>query len=529
MSDTPKPESAVSTQPSSPAPKSVAPRFPGEDVDPVRDRGGDIVYRPLSSFNIAAFGIAAVYTAIVILCAIVAAIERKPLLMGGWSAMFPILAIVLAAVGWFQIQASEGTRTGKSLAIWAITLSIVVSLGYWAYYTATYFVVRGQAYAFCQQYFDKIKEGKLESAFLMTVVPKQRPPREDAGLRDAIEHRFNMEPPGQGRPGGGGYFNIFKEHMLTHVIVQGGKDAEIQPMGVASWEFAGGGGGYVVHARYRVTTPDMTYDALVAVKSTEPQGKEAKGRQWNISLPETTNDAQNHLTPSDEGRKVLALQRSAGKFLREWQARLRTMQQAEHVECYLATLDPAERASVAAAYKKSLTPAAAALSGFAAADGWSGFAAACGATFATEAHLPGYAAFAGGEFVQPAADFWARDEELREKALAGARQLFHTTADFPLGVMHIDPNKIAYWSRGKDKVQFRHHVQLRTRTLVPSIEGEILSECPASVLENGPTPDCWRVVGIKLNSLRATSQGAPASGSGRQPGHPGFGGLGSDK
>src|SRR5262249_53140436 len=160
-----------------------------------------------------------VYSLVVVGAAIVAAFQRMPLLMGGWTAVFPVVAVVLALIGWMQVQASEGTRTGKQLAVWAITLSIVVSAVYWAYYAATYFVIRRDAQAYCRQFFDKIKEGKLESAFIMTVAPKQRP-REDASLRDAIENRYNMDP-GQDRPGGG-YFNLFKQHLLIHMVRQGG-------------------------------------------------------------------------------------------------------------------------------------------------------------------------------------------------------------------------------------------------------------------------------------------------------------------
>src|SRR5438046_7445940 len=133
MSDAPKNESAVTAEP--PAVSSVTSQFPGMDTDSAlgaaaHDRGDDTVYRPLSSFAVAGFSIAMVYAAIVIIGAIVAAIQRMPWLMGGWSAVLPVVALVLAAVAWLQIQASEGTRSGKRLAVWAATLSVIVSLGY---------------------------------------------------------------------------------------------------------------------------------------------------------------------------------------------------------------------------------------------------------------------------------------------------------------------------------------------------------------------------------------------------------------
>jgi hypothetical protein len=524
MSDTSKPDSPVTANPP-PASPSLT-RFPGADGGstlevPASDRGDDIVYQPLSAFTIAAFGVAAVYSAIVVIGAIVAAVLRMPLLMGGWTAVFPVVAIVLALIGWMQVQASEGTRTGRQLAIWAITLSVVVSLGYWAYYTATYFVVRRDAQAFCQQFFEKVKEGKLESAFIMTVAPKQRP-REDAGLRDAIENRFNHDP-GQNRPGGG-YFNIFKDHLFVHVVRQGGADAVIQPLGVTSWEFAGGGGGYVVRERYRVTTPEMSYEGLVIIKSTEPQGKDLKARQWHIALNEMPANMAG-ITPIGEGSKLLPLQRSSGTYLAEWRGRLMSNQQSEHVECFLGTLDPVKRKAAADAYRKSLPEAAALMVGTGGGEAWCSFAYQCAAALAAEEHLPGYAAFARGELVRLDPTFWAGDDELREKALPACRAVFHNTLDLPLGMLQTDLNRIAYWSRGDGRVRFQHTAQFQLRTLEPTVEAQIVVECPESVLELGPTPDCWRIVAINLTSVRPLTK-TSQSGQGRQFGPGGIGGFG---
>src|SRR5262249_9619279 len=248
-----------------------------------------------------------------------------PLLGLGWTLVFPVSAVVLAGIGWMQVQMAEGTRTGKQLAVWAITLSVVVSLGYWAYYAATYFVIRGQAQAVFRQYFEQIKEGKLESAFLMVTPPTMRP-HEDASLRDEIENRFNVDP-GQGRPGGG-LFNLFKENLFTHVILQGGDDVKVEPLGVTSWDFKSGGEGYVVRTRYRVSTPELSYEGLVVLRSTEPRGKEKRGRQWHVALNEMPAELSG-LSPSEEGRNMLVLQRSASNFLGNWRGQLVSMKQAD--------------------------------------------------------------------------------------------------------------------------------------------------------------------------------------------------------
>jgi hypothetical protein len=444
--------------------------------------------------------------------------------MGAWSAVFPVTAIILGLIGWLQVQSSEGTRTGKPLAVWAVTLSIVVSLGYWAYYAATYFVVRRDAEAFCRQYFDKIREGKLESAFVLTVPPKQRP-REDAGLRDTIEYRFNFEQP-QGKSSG--FFTIFKDHLLTHVIRQGGDKVDVEPMGVTTWEYAGGTTGYLLRERYRVTTPDLIWDGVITVRSSEGQGKDAKGRQWQIDLKETSNDPAS-MTHTGDGLLMLRLQQLGATYLNEWHTWLRSMQKLEHVESYLATLEPAERESVSKKYQESLRLSAPVMISGAANEGWSAFATECAATLASDQQLPGYVAYARGELVQLDDAFWPNDPRIREAALAGAREVFHNTADLPMGILHFDPKKIAYWTRSKDRLQFRHFAQFKLRSMLPSIEAEILMECDAAVLQAKSTPksDIWRITGAKLTNLRTQPPPPPgaAPGQGQGPGAPMGGGA----
>src|SRR5262245_25283018 len=87
MADAPKPEGSGTTTSSVSGPTAGTVRFPGADEEAARDRGEDIVYRPLSSFAIAAFSIAAIYSAVVVIGAIVAAFQRMPWIIGGWSAV----------------------------------------------------------------------------------------------------------------------------------------------------------------------------------------------------------------------------------------------------------------------------------------------------------------------------------------------------------------------------------------------------------------------------------------------------------
>jgi hypothetical protein len=410
------------------------------------------------------------------------------------------------------------------MAAWAAMLSIMVSLGYWAYYGATYFVVCNQAQTYCQEFFEKVKQGKMESAFIMGIAPKGRP-KENSSLRDEIEQRFNPMP-ARADKGGGGLFNMFKEHMLTHVIVQAGKDVKFEPLGVSSWEYKGPSGGYTLRMRYRVTGPDLGFEGIVTVNSSEPQGKAAGGRQWSIAFQETSNTPQN-LIPSDEGGRLLGLQRGSASYFDEWQGWLRSMDKSDHVRAYLGTLDPAKREGIWKKYQESLPAAAAAMIGCSTSDGLNGLTVSCAATFASETHLPDYDAFSRGAIVKLTPDFWAPREELKLISLPAARSIFHTTADIPMGVLKVEPNKLAYWSREGDMIRFRHHVQLHIRpVLLPqALEGDIIIECPASWLETGPTLDGWRVAGIELSSMRTLPQGPPQQGGG--PGGMGMQGMGN--
>jgi hypothetical protein len=496
--------------------------FPGQPhegsmLPPAPQHGEDPVYRPLSGFALAGFSLAAVYCAIVVVLAIVAVVARKPALMSGWWVLLPILAVALAVIGWLQIQSSEGTRTGRSLAGWAITLSLVVSLGYWAYYTAIFYVIRNQAQSYCMKFFDKLREGKVESAFLMALAPKQRTAmREDnPNLREIIEQRFNVESPGKKSATGG--FTLFKNHLITYVIRQGGPDVQITPLGVDSWEFATDG--YVVRQRYRIATPDMVLNALVVARSTESHGKELVGREWAVILQESTSE-MSQLEPTDSGIRLLALARHAEAFLDQWKSRLQSPAVYDNVEDYFGTLSADQRKEVA----QNVAPRSAALVvGSAGSGGWTAWGSAGAATIDLENRMPGYQAFVHGGLVKIDENFWPTNAKARQAALTEVRQVFHATAELPWGVMEVTPDRKAYWSRENDRVVFRRAVTFRVRTMLPSIEGEVQLACDPKVMEVGPTPDTWQILGITLTNQRYLpiggtnlNQSPPGMGAGPQ-------------
>jgi hypothetical protein len=465
----------------------------------------DVVYRPLSTAAVAGFCIAALYTVVMVLGAMVSWIGGTPWLVGGWSMLFPVIAAGLCLAGWFTVQTSEGTRTGKSLAVWGLTLALISSVGYWSYYTVTYFLIRHDAEAFCLKWFSKIREGKLEAAFLDTLQPKHRP-REDGNLRDAIEMRFNVEAGQGGRPGSS-HYTKYKQHLILFALTQGGSDVEITPLGVTSWEY--GSGGYIVRERFRISTPDYRYEGVVTVNSSENQSKQRGDRGWYVALMETTNNPA-ALMPTEQGQKKLALQRHAATYFQEWYGRLRSPALDDTVQTYFSTLMPIQRQEVIAKYQKAEVPAAAAMALTGVGDGWSALVAVAYGAQLPEKLLPGLRDYLVGSLVQLSPDFWPPDEETRTKDLQEARQLFHGVTDMPMGVLHIDPDRLGTWKMEDGRFKVRHPVEFRLRNLIPSLEGAAYLECDANVLKVGPDDKCWKITRIDLLSQRTV----PANASG---------------
>src|SRR5437016_812934 len=149
MTEAPKPDSPVTASPPPNPQTAVTKHFPAAEslgtAGLLSGDQSDVVYRPLSSAAVAGFGIAALYSVVIVLGGVVSWIGGTPWLVGGWSVLFPVVAAGLCLAGWFTVQTSEGTRTGKSLAVWGLTLALVTSVGYWSYYAVTYFFIRRDA------------------------------------------------------------------------------------------------------------------------------------------------------------------------------------------------------------------------------------------------------------------------------------------------------------------------------------------------------------------------------------------------
>ncbi len=289
-------------------------------------------YRPLSLLALVAFAGAVVYALIVAAGAVVALFNRIPWLMPGWSFLLPILVLVLCWVARARIRGSEGTLGGLAFTAWGVRLTVVVGLTYAAYYGFTFFAVSLQAKDCANQFFDQLKQGHTERAFLlgMDVAAKDI---DDADLRNTLEFRFNS-PTGPG--GSGGAFTTFRQSPLVRAIESGGGATRIAPLGVSDWSYQQGG--YRVLLKYEVSTPLMAVEMAV-----ETFGRDSKtgGRQWQVMLnrgdtrliPETMK-----LTPA--GAEWMQKAMLAQNFASTWQDKVN---QRLWTDVYLDTLKPSQR------------------------------------------------------------------------------------------------------------------------------------------------------------------------------------------
>src|SRR5579859_5885359 len=105
-------------------------RFSGRPADagelPVQTES----YRPLSLMALAGFGVAALYTLIVVGGGAIALLARIPWLMPTWTFLIPLTALVLCWVARRHIRDAENTLSGLAFTTWGIRLTIVVALSY---------------------------------------------------------------------------------------------------------------------------------------------------------------------------------------------------------------------------------------------------------------------------------------------------------------------------------------------------------------------------------------------------------------
>jgi hypothetical protein len=304
----------------------------GEELGAIAPMASE-TYRPLSLLALAGFGLAVLYALVVLIGAAVALFSRIPWLMPSWTFLLPLAALVLCWAARTRIRESEGTLSGLAFTTWGFRLTILVGLTYAAYYGATFFAVRGQAIDCADRFFEDIKQGRNEQAFLLSlgIPPKDM---EGADLRNMLESRFNSP---KGMLGSVGDFTRFCQAQFVRFIEMDGPKANIALKGVSEWEYSKGG--YRVVLKYHIATSLVNFEMNLETFGRDSKPGEPKGRQWQIVLPKSDAQESMKLTPLGEEVVKKKLD-TARQFVMAWTEKINQQQWAE---AYLDTLPPSER------------------------------------------------------------------------------------------------------------------------------------------------------------------------------------------
>lgn len=515
-SDRPSPTpSATHIRTSAPAPMPAAPSTPNPEP---------AVYGSLCLTAVIGFGAGALYSGFIVLAAIVAFWGGTPLLMPGWSLLFPALGAGISWLATGQIARSEGTLAGAKLARWGLLLSVFAGLTYWAYYGATYIAIQKQADDFVQkQYFRRLMDGKIDGAFMQTLRPVDRRP-EDGNERTELEIRHN--PANEtGMPGPlSGYYSSDMVRLLS----QAGPSPQIESRGASEWGFAEGG--YQVTLDYRIHTELAGFDLTITVQGNESKHGEYKGREWHVLMARTgvTRDGYRMMTPAGERAMTCAMQ--AQRVGEHW---MQLIQTGHHDEAYLLTLSPEDRERALKTLPKPLSGGNIGfflLTGLPIGASGRGNTPAESFTLATLASqretLRDYSeALAHAYFPKTYLDyrknsvvradpklFWAPTARLREEMTQLMRK---ASTEFEPATMswRMTPAMVPVVRTVGDRYQVEHDISMRDSKSRQMVEARLVLECAASApVEVTAKQDAWRVVSIDL--LRVKSMPMPGEGPG---------------
>jgi hypothetical protein len=376
------------------------------------------VYRPLSGWAIAGFGLAVLAALGIGLFAGVALGSGVPLLFD--STLFVLLALALAGfvlslAGWVRIARAEGVRAGLGLARWGMLLSAFFGLGYLTWSVAKELAVNHESRAFTDAWLDRLrrcKSGSLDEylAFAFLLAPEGRPPQ--LPIHDPLFEKQLRDRPALAQQladyvnahhafGAGaqqrGLFPAFGTHDLVQLVSLAGSQAKIEPTGLRSWTYRGRArGGFHVEQSYEITTPEGTFPAVVAVLSSDT----AEGRLWQVLFEGTELETGRQMRLTPLGENVLALRRDSREFARDW---VRKLSQGLREEAFLDTLPARERPALRAKlrlYRPAL--AASAIAAPASGPFLPSLPVLASAETPPALSLPGFAAYAGGGLVHDA-------------------------------------------------------------------------------------------------------------------------------
>ncbi|HEV3235601.1 MAG TPA: hypothetical protein VGZ25_01350 [Gemmataceae bacterium] len=484
--------------PHAPAITSVSQGERGDSPDTGR------VYKPLSLLAIVGFCLALPYALFISAGALIALYVGSPYLLGGLTAILPIAAAVLCGIALVRINRSEGTLGGARLAIWGLRLSLLFGLGYWAYFIATFFAIRQQADEFSQKWLQKIANGQLDSAFLLIIDPKNKPPKEnpaypnDPAIRDQIEKRFNS--------GGGadprGMYSRFPEQDIVRFMRLMSKDIKVEFLGSSQLEYKDG---YTVGLRYRLVGKEGSVNIKVTVQGVEGDEDSPSGRRWFVRLEQSGIDGKPEL--NFDGQRKMAICMASKQFLQEW---LKYLAEGHYDRAYLDTLDPKDfeqkSVSLFKAYLPLLTttptysnvPAGALasyLTSYLAYNSWEKQA------------IPDFPKLLKGALIQPSPNGYSiPDKEFGQMVLQDVKERFrHPDQDF-VPTLKIDQTTLPLVKEEEDKLLLELDFTMGLMSKRIMVDGVFIVECDKDIGENGKLFH-YRLKSIDLRRARTVELG----------------------
>lgn len=273
-------------------------------------------YQPLSLLALASFGLAILYALVVLIGGAIALLGHIPMLMPGWTFLLPIAVLILCWAARMRIRNSEGTLSGLAFTTWGTRLAILFGLIYGAYYGFTFIAVRLQVVQFVDRFFEQIKQGHPDQAFLLAQGVVVKEPN-SSQLRNDLETRYNQP---SATPGSVGLFTRFCQERFVRFIEMDGEQAQITPRGVAGWEYVKGG--YKVTLNYHVSTSLVDFDMQVEAFGRDPKADEQRGTKWQILLAGGESHIEGEMKPTPRGVEFIQKTGKAQEFAMAWVAKI---------------------------------------------------------------------------------------------------------------------------------------------------------------------------------------------------------------
>jgi hypothetical protein len=450
-------------------------------------------YRPLSLLALSGFGLAVLYALLIVIGGAIALFSRLPWLMPSWSFLLPLSALVVCWAARVRIRDSEDTLSGLVFTTWGFRLVILFGLTYTAYYAATFFVVRSQAVACADRFFEQVKKGQMEKAFALSAgIPLAEV--NSADLRNTIESRFNVPA---GPPGTLGAFSQFRQAQFVRFIQTDGVHTQIAPMGVFDWAYTKEG--YRVVLKYHIATSLGAFEMHVETLGRDPKPGEPKGRQWEIRLTKAdTGIVKETMTMTPYGEEVMRKSSLAHDFANAW---VEKINRHEASDAYLDTLPEAERTRLRKGQSTAHLLAAAPLAGLS--------LLALGDATCYD-YLNAGQALASAKLIQiDLASFWASESQ-RKEILKRIEKTFHEPAAGKYNCMLVLQPSAMVFRKNEGRMGIAFDVSLRyfaedRMAIQYIVEGRLI------VVEEGKdsSPPVWRIASLDVESGRTVISTSP--------------------